>query len=174
MIILKQNLGGKIMKENTQYNTGDPRRYDPEFNEFYKGSEIPQNNQNGLFSNRINIKSDSNRLNETSQSPSKLDRDIDKIIDMLHSVNYEHDEAIREANHQGYRIGFNAGFQKADEIYNINCDFKDIDWESIQKFAKFCYIYGIDFSYMAKGTDTIPFTERVINKFKEEIEVKDK
>ena len=158
------------MKENTQYNTEDPRRYDPEFIELYKGSEIPWNNQNGLFSNRINIKSDSNRLNESNQIPSKFDRDIDKIIDMLHSVNHEHDTAIREANHQGYKIGFNAGFQKADEIYNINCDFKDIDWKSIQKFAKFCYIYGIDFSYMAKSTDTQPFITTVINRFKEYLE----
>ena len=123
-----------------------------------------------MFSNRINIKSDPNRLNEINQIASKFDRDIDKIIDMLHSVNHEHDESIREANHQGYRIGFNAGFQKADEIYNINCDFKDIDWKSIQKFVKFCYIYGIDFSYMAKSTDTQPFTTTVINRFKEYLE----
>ena len=121
------------MKENTQYNTGDPRRYDPEFIELYKGSEIPWNNQNGLFSNRINIKSGPNRLNEINQIASKFDRDIDKIIDMLHSVNHEHDTAIREANHQGYRIGFNAGFQKADEIYIV----QDMDIMKMQETTLF-------------------------------------
>lgn len=40
--------------------------------------------------------------------------------------------------------------------------------EAIDEFAKWCYVNGIDFSYMAKGTDTEPFCKRVIDKFNAE------
>ena len=40
--------------------------------------------------------------------------------------------------------------------------------KTIDEFAKWCYVNGIDFSYMAKGTDTEPFCKRVIDKFNAE------
>lgn len=39
---------------------------------------------------------------------------------------------------------------------------------AIDEFAKWCYVNGIDFSYMAKGTDTESFCKRVIDKFNAE------
>ena len=40
--------------------------------------------------------------------------------------------------------------------------------KAIDEFAKWCYVNGIDFSYMAKGTDTVPFCKRVVDKFNAE------
>ena len=37
--------------------------------------------------------------------------------------------------------------------------------EAINEFAKWCYVNGIDFSYMAKATDTEPFVATVIKKY---------
>lgn len=37
--------------------------------------------------------------------------------------------------------------------------------EAIKEFAKWCYVKGIDFSYMAKATDTEPFVATVIKKY---------
>lgn len=37
--------------------------------------------------------------------------------------------------------------------------------EAINEFAKWCYLHGIDFSYMTKGTDTESFCTTVIKKF---------
>ena len=122
------------MKENTQYNTEDPKRYDPEFIELYKGSEIPWNNQNGLFSNRINIKSDPNRLNEINQIASKFDRDIDKIIDMLHSVNYEHDEAIREASDRLHEKFYEIAESEESEQNEMIADL--LEWRWIHGFEE--------------------------------------
>ena len=40
--------------------------------------------------------------------------------------------------------------------------------EAVKDFAKWCYIHGIDFSYMAKATDTEPFCTTVLKKYYEE------
>lgn len=40
--------------------------------------------------------------------------------------------------------------------------------ECIEEFADWCYMNGIDFSYMMKATDTEGFCERVIKRFNEE------
>lgn len=47
-----------------------------------------------------------------------------------------------------------------------------IEHQGIMKFAKWCYVNGIDFSYMAKATDTEPFVVKVINRFNAEIRKK--
>lgn len=40
--------------------------------------------------------------------------------------------------------------------------------EAVEDFAKWCYINGIDFSYMHKATDTEPFCKRVLKRYEEE------
>lgn len=40
--------------------------------------------------------------------------------------------------------------------------------KAIYEFANWCYMNGIDFSYMMKATDTENFCERVIKRFNEE------
>ena len=99
---------------------------------------------------------------------------INEITEKVNRLKDQIDFEIRTVSSDSYKDGFNAGFDKGFELGDSSPEIEEIDWDSIKKFAKWCYIHGIDFSYMAKGTDTIPFTERVINKFKEEIEVKDK
>jgi hypothetical protein len=42
---------------------------------------------------------------------------------------------------------------------------QEIRNKAIDEFAEWCYMNGIDFSYMAKATDTEPFCKRVIDKF---------
>lgn len=77
---------------------------------------------------------------------------------------------ILTARESGYADGFKTGFTKGFQLGYSDAEIKDIDYDSIKIFAKWCYVNGIDFSYMAKGTDTEPFTIRVINKFKKEME----
>ena len=45
---------------------------------------------------------------------------------------------------------------------------KTIRYDAIKEFADWCYINGIDFSYMRKATDTESYSERVIKRFLEE------
>lgn len=45
---------------------------------------------------------------------------------------------------------------------------QEIRNKAIDEFAKWCYVNGIDFSYMHKATDTEPFCKRVIDRFNEE------
>lgn len=40
--------------------------------------------------------------------------------------------------------------------------------EAVEDFAKWCYINGIDFSYMHKATDAEPFCKRVLKRYEEE------
>lgn len=44
----------------------------------------------------------------------------------------------------------------------------EIRAKAIEEFAEWCYVNGIDFSYMQKATDTEPFCKRVIDKFNAE------
>jgi hypothetical protein len=62
-------------------------------------------------------------------------------------------------------------------IMCFNCEnnhyYRKTDWshdehilqEAIKDFAEWCYINGIDFSYMAKATDTEPFCTSIIKRF---------
>ena len=43
---------------------------------------------------------------------------------------------------------------------------------AIKEFASWCYVNGVDFSYMRKGTDTEPFATTVIKRFNEYIREK--
>lgn len=91
---------------------------------------------------------------------------IDKIKETTDDIT---DTIYRESFSNGYNAGFNKGFEVGSS--NLSIDY--LDWNSIKIFAAFCYINGIDFSYMAKPTDTVPFVDRVVNKFKDSIEKED-
>lgn len=95
--------------------------------------------------------------------------EIDKIIDNLKTLKEHHRFDLVSEKEASYKEGFNNGFKQSRDIERSNCDVKNIDWESIKIFAGWCYINGIDFSYMAKGTDTIPFTERVVKRFEQDM-----
>jgi len=91
--------------------------------------------------------------------------EIDNIIEELKSVQNKYESDIKRAESDGYRKAFNDGFDKGYKLGSSDCEIENIDWDSIKVFAKWCYINGIDFSYMSKCTDTVPFTERVITRF---------
>lgn len=95
---------------------------------------------------------------------------MDEIITQLKNYDSTMNNKIAQSFVDGYKEGFATGFKKAFEVANIEFEVANIDMNSIKVFSEWCYINGIDFSYMAKATDTVPFTERVMKKFKEEID----
>ena len=99
-----------------------------------------------------------------------LKTNLDNIQKELNTIRYKIESNDKDQYFKGYKEGFETGCAKAIEVYNAIDDIKNIDMESIRLFSSWCYINGIDFSYMAKSTDKIPFTEKVIKRFKEDIE----
>lgn len=95
--------------------------------------------------------------------------EIDKIINDLKTLRENHKFDLVSEREAGYKEGLIDGFKQSHDIERSNCDVKNNDWESIKMFAGCCYTNGIDFSYMAKGTDTIPFIERVVKRFEQDI-----
>ena len=67
-------------------------------------------------------------------------------------------------------IGTNKNGDEIAEVSVIELEnmFEEIKSNAIEEFAKWCYVNGIDFSYMHKATDTEPFCKRVIDRFNEE------
>ena len=110
---------------------------------------------------------DPRRYNPEFQTSGTNDPSFEDVVTLLKRIKSHHNDAVSQARHDGYKEGFATGFEKAFHLLHSEIDVNNIDWESIKIFSGWCYVNGIDFSYMAKGTDTEPFTERVMNKFKE-------
>lgn len=64
---------------------------------------------------------------------------------------FKSDDFTQDLLNMGYTKGLKDGYEKA-----------------IDEFAKWCYVNGIDFSYMRKATDTESFVTRVVKKFNAE------
>ena len=96
-----------------------------------------------------------------------LGEDISNIEIMLARHNNMIKSYINEAYDDGYEKGFEQGILRGSELTLEEMDIDNLDMDSIRVFAAFCYVNGIDFSYMGKSDDLLPFTERVIIKFKE-------
>lgn len=136
------------MKINDEYPINDPNRYIPDFdNVSITGSD------NGC-------KQGVNRICDVIYSISNKVNSLDDLIA----------DEISNAELRGRKDGFKIGFIKGFDVGNSNIKIKNIDYDSIKKFSEWCYINGIDFSYMMKSTDDTKFTTRVINKFKKDIE----
>lgn len=101
----------------------------------------------------------------------QLSKEMDNIKG--HLTKYEHtvELLISDKLVDFYKNGFKEGLDLSNHINKANMDIKNIDLDSIKVFAKWCYINGIDFSYMAKATDKIPFIDRVLNSFKTEMDL---
>lgn len=104
----------------------------------------------------------------------QLSKEMDNIKGQL--TKYEHtvERLISDKIVDSYKNGFKEGMDLSNHINKVNMDIKNIDLESIKVFAKWCYINGIDFSYMTKATDKIPFIDRVLNRFKTEMDLEGK
>lgn len=92
---------------------------------------------------------------------------------VLETIKSEVKNAKIQGCKEGYDKGYDKGFNRGLEVGMSDLKVDMIDWDSIKIFAAFCYINGIDFSYMTKAEDKTPFTDRVINKFKESIKFND-
>ena len=104
----------------------------------------------------------------------QLSKEMDNIKGQLTKYEHTAELLISDKLVDFYENGFKEGLDLSNHINKANMDIKNIDLDSIKVFAKWCYINGIDFSYMAKATDKIPFIDRVLNRFKTEMELEDK
>lgn len=101
-----------------------------------------------------------------------------ELTNLLYNIRSDYEYKISDANDKGYHKGFEDGLKKGTELASIDLDTTDpdvdIDLRTIKIFASWCYIHGIDFSYMAKATDRESFEERVIKRFIQDLKNKNK
>lgn len=87
--------------------------------------------------------------------------DINKLIDELKAKT---NKAIEES----YDKGFIDGVLKCHALDGIRTPLDSTEYKIIKEFAGWCYIHGIDFSYMSKGNEPKPFVERVLEEYEKD------
>lgn len=65
---------------------------------------------------------------------------------------------------ESYDKGYIDGVLKCHALDGIKTPLDNSEYRVIKDFAKWCYVHGIDFSYMSSGYDV----ERVLDKYEED------
>lgn len=100
-------------------------------------------------------------------------KELKDIIDELKDIDQKYQDEINNVYHasysQGHKDGVKFGTKIKEDLKELQQTDSKLDYNSIRIFAAWCYICGIDFSYMSKANETKPFIDRVIEKFEAEV-----
>lgn len=91
----------------------------------------------------------------------QLEEIKEAMVDIITSNIEKLNDEISDEIDNSYKKGLLEGLRIDQDLQKIN---NGLDLKSIKVFAKWCYLNGIDFSYMAKRPGD-NFIERVIEKF---------
>lgn len=69
---------------------------------------------------------------------------------------------------ESYDKGYIDGILKCHALDGVKTPLDNVEYRAIKDFAKWCYVHGIDFSYMSSGHEAKPFVERVLDKYEED------
>lgn len=94
-----------------------------------------------------------------------LEKTINNIKNELTNINDFVNSKLRNSYDEGYNAGLKTGYEEVITTLKNDNNIPEIDMTSIKIFASWCYVNGIDFSYMAKATDTEHYTNKVIRNF---------